>query len=210
LQSLFQCARSNDLDFEEAVKRTLAGETPGQRPPPLRAAAERDRAGSRAEAKDESTIPTGGGQGEEGSDKGGGDKKGSAKQEMEEMGAAAKAMGVPQSRRLSSRGGLRAESKTSNAQPTGGMGDEPGGAGGRDLTEQIEACTGETSRTREMLEPIISRPKLAEKLLNMPPFRFLHDIVSEITRQTGFAEGLYTAEELNSANVKAKPAKVQS
>lgn len=39
----------------------------------------------------------------------------SAKQEMEERGEAAKAQGVPQSRRLSSRaGGTRAESKSDN------------------------------------------------------------------------------------------------
>ncbi|CAM9250082.1 unnamed protein product [Sphacelaria rigidula] len=62
--------------------------------------------------------------------------------------------------------------------------------------------------TRQMLEPIITRPRLTDKLLNMPPFRFLHDIVSEVIKHTGFGAGLYSAEEMDSALVKAKPAKV--
>ncbi|CAM9475774.1 unnamed protein product [Ectocarpus fasciculatus] len=130
---------------------------------------------------------------------------------MEQIGQAAKAMGVPQSRRLSSRagGGGRAEAKSrSNSLGTGGLGDDPTAAGGRDLTAEIEACTGEISVTRQMLEPIISRPRLSDKLLNMPPFRFLHDIVSEVTRQTGFGQGLYTGDEMDSSLVKAKPAKM--
>ena len=35
-QALGRCARSQDLDFDEAVRRALAGESPGQSPPPLR------------------------------------------------------------------------------------------------------------------------------------------------------------------------------
>ncbi|CAM9310455.1 unnamed protein product, partial [Laminaria digitata] len=138
----------------------------------------------------------------------GGDAKASAKQDIEERGEAAKALGAPQSRRLSSRvGGPRSEAK-SDSFAAGGLGDEPSGMGGRDLTGQIEACTGDISVTREMLEPIISRPKLSDKLLNMPPFRFLHDIISEVTRQTNFGQGLYSGDELDSSLVKAKPAKI--
>ncbi|CAN0299536.1 unnamed protein product, partial [Ectocarpus sp. 4 AP-2014] len=152
-----------------------------------------------------------GGDGRRGSGGGDAEEKASAKQEMEQIGQAAKAMGVPQSRRLSSRagGGGRAEAKSrSNSLGTGGLGDDPTAAGGRDLTAEIEACTGEIAVTRQMLEPIISRPRLSDKLLNMPPFRFLHDIVSEVTRQTGFGQGLYTGDETDSSLVKAKPAKM--
>lgn len=49
---------------------------------------------------------------------------------------------------------------------------------------------------------------MTENLLKKPPFRFLHDIVSEVTRNTGFAQGLYTDEELNSGNIKDKDSKV--
>ncbi|GBG59139.1 hypothetical protein CBR_g32156 [Chara braunii] len=57
--------------------------------------------------------------------------------------------------------------------------------------------------------PIVRRPKLTEALLKKPPFRFLHDVITEVIRQTGFGEGLFTPEELNSANVKDKEGKVR-
>eukprot|EP00752_Nemacystus_decipiens_P005989 g5408.t1 len=228
LTALGRCARSQDLDFDEAVRRALSGESPGQNPPPLRAeggsgsgsggdgrgARVGDGGGGAEETKAEVKVRSGEGDGGAGDGRRGSgavaDEKASAKQEIEQMGQAAKAMGVPQSRRLSSRaGGGRAEAKTrSNSLGTGGLGDDPSGIGGRDLTAQIEACTGDIAVTRQMLEAIISRPKLSDKLLNMPPFRFLHDIVSEVTRQTGFGQGLYSDDELDSGLVKAKPAKM--
>ncbi|XP_059871812.1 TRAF3-interacting protein 1 isoform X6 [Delphinus delphis] len=63
-------------------------------------------------------------------------------------------------------------------------------------------------RTQEALGKVIRRPPLTEKLLNKPPFRYLHDIITEVIRMTGFMKGLYTDAEMKPDNVKDKDAKI--
>ncbi|KAK2490657.1 hypothetical protein MC885_007664 [Smutsia gigantea] len=63
-------------------------------------------------------------------------------------------------------------------------------------------------RTQEALGKVIRRPPLTEKLLSKPPFRYLHDVITEVIRMTGFMKGLYTDAEMKSDNVKDKEAKM--
>ncbi|XP_078377224.1 TRAF3-interacting protein 1-like isoform X3 [Oculina patagonica] len=63
-------------------------------------------------------------------------------------------------------------------------------------------------KTQETLGKVIKKPPLTEKLLSKPPFRFLHDIITEVVKNTGFLKGLYTADEMDSAKVKEKEAKI--
>ncbi|XP_054426904.1 TRAF3-interacting protein 1 [Pteronotus mesoamericanus] len=63
-------------------------------------------------------------------------------------------------------------------------------------------------RTQEALGKVIRRPPLTEKLLSKPPFRYLHDIITEVIRVTGFMKGLYTDAEMKSDHVKDKDAKI--
>ncbi|XP_011687190.1 PREDICTED: TRAF3-interacting protein 1 [Wasmannia auropunctata] len=63
-------------------------------------------------------------------------------------------------------------------------------------------------KTQDLLGKYFKKPPLTEKLLRKPPFRFLHDIITAIVRETGFLEGLFSEEELNSDNIKDKEAKL--
>ena len=56
--------------------------------------------------------------------------------------------------------------------------------------------------TQETLGGLIKRPRMTDALLQKPPFRFLHDIVSEVTKVTGFASGLYEGIETESGKIK--------
>ena len=40
--------------------------------------------------------------------------------------------------------------------------------------------------TQRTLDGLIQRPKVTHKLLSRPPFRFLHDVLIEIMRVTGY------------------------
>ncbi len=58
------------------------------------------------------------------------------------------------------------------------------------------------SKSIELLGQVLHKTPLNQKLLSRPPFRYIHDIFSEIIKNSGYFEGLYTQEELMSENVK--------
>ncbi|KAJ3139776.1 TRAF3-interacting protein 1, partial [Irineochytrium annulatum] len=74
--------------------------------------------------------------------------------------------------------------------------------------KEAPSLTDLTKKTIDILGRIIKKPPLTEKLLSKPPFRYLHDMFSELIKTTGFAMGLYDENESNSENVKEKDAKV--
>ncbi|KAH9514360.1 TRAF3-interacting protein 1 [Bulinus truncatus] len=65
-----------------------------------------------------------------------------------------------------------------------------------------------SKKTQDTLGKIIKKPPLTEKLLGKPPFRFLHDVTTSVIKTTGFMQGLFTEEEMNSENVKEKDGKI--
>lgn len=62
--------------------------------------------------------------------------------------------------------------------------------------------------TRNAIEGIIAKPKCSDKLLGKPPFRFLHDVISNVMKATDYANGLYTDEEMDSSTIKDKADKM--
>ncbi|KAF0763702.1 TRAF3-interacting protein 1 [Aphis craccivora] len=59
------------------------------------------------------------------------------------------------------------------------------------------------------LSKYINKPQLTEKLLNKPPFKFLHDIVTNVIQSTGYLKGVFTDEEIISTNVTTKETKIK-
>ena len=58
------------------------------------------------------------------------------------------------------------------------------------------------SQTQQDFENLITKPKLTEKLLSRPPFRFIHDIVTNTLQSTGFPDGLFQGPELDAKSIK--------
>jgi len=64
-------------------------------------------------------------------------------------------------------------------------------------------------QTQSSLGQFVKKPPLTEKLLNKPPFRFLHDVITAVITDTGALNGLFDDLEMSSENVKDKDAKVE-
>ncbi|KAI8822013.1 microtubule-binding protein MIP-T3-domain-containing protein [Fimicolochytrium jonesii] len=60
----------------------------------------------------------------------------------------------------------------------------------------------------EILTKVVKKTPLTPKLLSKPPFRYLHDLISEVISTSDFGSGLFTEDESKSENVKDKEAKV--
>ena len=50
---------------------------------------------------------------------------------------------------------------------------------------------------------------MTEKLLGKPPFRYIHDIFTATLAKTGFGEGLFQGEDLNSKSFEDKNSKLE-
>lgn len=55
--------------------------------------------------------------------------------------------------------------------------------------------------TQRVLGALIKKPKLIDKVLSKPPFRFIHDVVKNVISETGYLDGVYSEEELDAENI---------
>lgn len=63
-------------------------------------------------------------------------------------------------------------------------------------------------RTKATLGTIITKPPLTDKLLQRPPFKYLHDIITEVMKTTGYFKDLFTGDELDHSKITNKDQKI--
>jgi TRAF3-interacting protein 1 len=189
---LGEYAADKNCDSGAAVRRLLNGEKPGDAPAAKRATAEsktddRRESSSKAMRKDDDD----------------GDVKGAGMdvpKHIDQMDVASSVSGERGKSRGGTRGGPR---QPTSATALSGVSERPA-----NMDSEIDKCDGSYDVTKDLLGSVITKPKLSEKLLSKPPFRFLHDVIMEVIRVTRFGEGLYSPEEMDSANVKEKEQKI--
>lgn len=201
LIDLADCAADATIDSVTAVQRALSNEQPGSFPPPRKSSggippsiaeskvSEPDKSGAKGSSDDRKSFPS-----MEGS------KETEAKLPIEMEQAV-----VPE--RGKSRGGTRG-GKPQQATADTGLSGFADSLAPR-LDAEIEKCDGSEAVTQALLGELITRPKLSEKHLSKPPFRFLFDIVMEVIKATGFGRGLYSEAESNSENVTSREQKIE-
>ena len=202
-----EVATDNNTDSNQAVQRTLSGETPGTGPPAVRG---RGGGESKAESKAESKGSPMSGSNDDAKDRGSGSQSNSdSKSPGGEMTGPPAGFGVDVDNleRGKSRSGTRGSkpNRESGAAAAGlsGFSNLP-----PNLDDEINACDGDVETTKRLVGDLITRPKLSDKLLSKPPFRFLHDLVMEMIKVTNFGTHLYDPEESDSAQVTDKEKKM--
>ena len=198
LISFAECASDTNYDSNAAVRRTLDGEVAGSGPPALK----EGEPPARAESKDDNNADDAIGF------KGGEDGDFGAKVEP----PTSLGLGAPDAKssdddRGKSRGGTRGGKPQKEHTQNVGLGGLSGSSNAN-LDSEVERCDGSIPLTQSMLSGLITKPKLSEKLLGKPPFRFLFDIIMEVRNATGFANGLYAPEEENASSIADKQAKM--
>ena len=198
-----EVATDRNTDSNQAVQRTLSGETPGSGPPAVRGSGGGE---SKAESKGSPMSSSGA---DDAKDRGGGSKSDSKSPGGGEMTGPPAGFGVDVENleRGKSRSGTR------GSKPNRETGAAAAGLSGfsnlpPNLDDDINACDGDVETTKRLVGALISRPKLSDKLLSKPPFRFLHDLVMEMIRTTNFATNLYDPEEADSSQVTDKEKKM--
>ena len=76
------------------------------------------------------------------------------------------------------------------------------------VTNTMPDLTDKWEDTKKLMEQITMKPSMKEKLLRRPPFRYLHDILMGVNRETNFFTGLYKGDETNSELLQGKDAKI--
>jgi TRAF3-interacting protein 1 len=202
LLALATIASDGDIDNNEGVKRCLDGVQPGSEAPP-----KKERS-SRTEAKAESKPRER--EREREPEAARGEAKGESKDNNNVSSNNDTKSEPPQADRAErgqSRGGTRGGKPSQSTEDTG-LGGFNSASSVPHLDSEIERCDGSAEVTQSMLGELITRPKLSDKLLLKPPFRFLFDIVLEVIKVTGFASTLYQPDETDPANVTEKAQKL--
>lgn len=186
LIALASCASDSNCDSPGAVKRCLAGEQAGTGTPAVKSHGGTAKGFSDAPAEAKMSMPF--------------DNVGA-------KGSPTGAKGGEEEERGKSRGGTRGGKPARQSTDVGLEGVQ--GIPQVNLDSMVEKCDGTAELTQQMLGSVIERPKLTEKLLSKPPFRFLYDIVMEVRKVTNFAAGLFSEAENDVARIEDKNAKMQ-
>jgi hypothetical protein len=102
-----------------------------------------------------------------------------------------------------------AESKDDDA-PAPAPAPAPSPVGGNSGGNQYPEVDGTVETTAKAVSAVVSKPPMKDKLLQKPPFRFLHDCITAVLSATGYPEGLLEESEKDAKSFEDKDSKVRT